>query len=177
MSFKSELFVLKKHHGVMMQGITAAQVDKILLDGRAASPWATNMSSMLNLPFPGSFRIQDSVGYDGFLGDKRTEIKTLTKSSGVTFQNSSFKGNGRKCKQENLKGSVAQKEYYIIVDVTTPNWLFVKIEATWLSEQIKEGKLTKSGWTKAKFWKIMNENFNIKIMDGNYRKTGESCQK
>ena len=160
---KPILYVMEKKHGVSIEGLTPEEIDVILKDGRAASPWAEISATKIQFGHPLSFFKKDRKGSDGTMGTEvknKTEVKTLTGRC-VRFQDSQYIGKGRKCTYKNLCDSIEGKKYYIVCDITTPIWKYIFFPSAWLLSHVEKGNLTKSGWTLKNFWATIKKDYQV----------------
>ncbi len=102
----------------------------------------------------------NQAGHDGFFKipagiSARVSVKTLT-DSGVKFQHSRYCGSGRQCSTDDLLSSIADAEYYCIVDITDfPDVSMTLVPSAKIAREVAAGRISPKGLTKAEFWSML----------------------
>ena len=135
------------------------------LTGRLAEVWGTRLfgyKKHANSNFPGS----DASIMIGPIGHYRISVRSFYKR--LQFQQSKFMGKGRKCTQENLLESLEKVEVVVAVDLREfPRLLFYPLNSKWLLRLAREGSLSPSGMTAARFDKWIADSFEVHVVPAN----------
>ena len=97
----------------------------------------------------------------GDIGRFDISVRCFYESS-IKLQKSKFIGSGRKCTTDDLIDSIESVERYIIVDLRKfPKLIFVPLDSKPLLRLVRQGKLTPSGITPARFDTWLIESFQV----------------
>ena len=148
--------------------VTEAEAVAALSDGRGAWPftemWGQRLYDFIkhtnsNTP------VSDGAFALGQLGDAAISVKALTRG-GVKFQQSKYVGFGRSSTKETLISSLEGCDRVVVVDVTGfPVVRFIPIDATRLISAAHTGRLTVSGWSRARLDDWLAEVYDLSEID------------
>lgn len=142
--------------------ITPGQAERELHDGRVISRFSEYWASKI-YGFEKASNTNEA-GCDGYIksgsllvADKAVGVRSLTKSTGVKFQQSKFIGSGRDCSADDLLLSLLEVEFEIVVDITeAPTIAFIPVKTETLLDLHEKEILTCNGLPKRKFYNLLD---------------------
>ena len=146
-------------------GVSVASAFKVMLDGRAVSPWAKHwVAKVYQVPIDQRNEEHETGALSGVFGNMghiRAAIRVLA-DGGIRFQRNKRIGVGRSCSQEDLIEDLGKFDRQIVVSINKfPEIIIYPLDAKVLLSGAMDGSLTPSGISSKNFVGWVSERHRI----------------
>jgi hypothetical protein len=144
--------------------LTSAIVDEDFKDGRVISRFSEHWGAAIY-----AYVKHQDTNYEGSdgevklgnLGTVPVSVKSLT-NSGLKIQKSIDTHSGKVCGKDELLSACRACSYYLVVDITNfPLVKFVSVPSSTFISWIEDDKITKTGVSKEKFYKMLSKAYQL----------------